>query len=97
MRIEDYEHSIQAKLNIKKKMEARKSYCACYLSNDIGAYDSCLHLCRYCYANGSDEEIRANYQQHDPHSPLLIGHVEEGDVIHDAAQESYLDSRISLF
>lgn len=97
MRIEDYEHSIQAKLNIKKKMEARKSYCACYLSNDIGAYDSCLHLCRYCYANGSEEEIRANYQQHDPYSPLLIGHVEEGDVIHDAVQESYLDSRISLF
>ena len=25
--------------------------CKCFIENDIGAYDSCGHLCRYCYAN----------------------------------------------
>ena len=25
--------------------------CACYLTGDIGAYNTCGHLCRYCYAN----------------------------------------------
>lgn len=97
MRIEDYEKSISSKLNIKKKTEARKGYCSCYLSNDIGSYNSCPHLCRYCYANGNKDLILKNYQSHDDNSPLLIGHVNEFDEIKEAKQESNKDERITLF
>ena len=97
MRIEDYEKSISSKLDIKKKMNARKGYCACFLSNDIGAYNSCPHLCRYCYANGDAKLVMKNYSNHDDNSPLLIGNINKDDQIKDAKQESYLDKRITLF
>lgn len=89
MRIEDYERSIQANLDIKQKMQARKGYCACYLSNDIGAYNSCLHLCAYCYANGNKELIIKNYKNHDDESPLLIGKLNKEDQVKEANQVSY--------
>ena len=46
-----------------------------YLSNDIGSYNSCIHLCKYCYANGNEQTIRKNHSNHDDNSPLLIGHL----------------------
>ena len=95
MRLEDYERSVSSHLEIKQKMEARKGYCACYLSNDIGAYNSCPHLCRYCYANGDRELVAANYRDHDDDSPLLIGHLKADDQLREAKQES--NKRITLF
>ena len=97
MRLEDYEASISSNLHIKKKMEARKNYCACYLSNDIGSYNSCLHLCKYCYANGNEELIYKNYHNHDDNSPFLIGNITKDDKIKEANQESYKDIRLTLF
>ncbi|MCR5490832.1 MAG: DUF1848 domain-containing protein, partial [Bacilli bacterium] len=75
MRISDYEHAIGNQLDVKQKMQARRGYCACYLSNDIGSYNSCLHLCTYCYANGDPEAVKRNYAKHDDDSPLLIGRI----------------------
>ena len=97
MRVKDYENSIDSKLDIKQKMEARKNYCACYLSNDIGSYNSCMHFCKYCYANGNEMTIRKNYKEHDDNSPLLIGHINREDKIRLAKQESYKDKTITLF
>ena len=97
MRVKDYENSINTQLDIKQKMEARKNYCACYLSNDIGSYNSCMHLCKYCYANGNETTIKKNYRIHDDSSPLLIGHINPGDKIKLAKQESYKDKRVTLF
>ena len=89
MRVEDYENSIKQRLDIKQKMEARKGYCSCYLSNDIGTYNSCPHLCTYCYANGNKELVLSNYKKHDDNSPLLIGNLNKEDKVRDAKQESY--------
>ena len=89
MRIEDYEKSIKTKLDIKQKMQARSGYCTCYLSNDIGAYNSCPHLCTYCYANGNKGLILKNYKSHDDNSPLLIGKLNPQDKVREAKQESY--------
>ena len=97
MRLEDYENSINKNLNIKKRMDARKGYCACLLSNDIGMYNSCPHLCTYCYANGNKNMVINNYKLHDENSPLLIGHISKDDIIKDANQESYIDKTITLF
>ena len=74
---------------------ARKE-CACYLGGDIGAYSSCGHLCRYCYANEDAALVRRNMAAHDPASPLLIGHLLPGDQIHEARQESWRDDQLRM-
>ena len=65
--------------------------CACLLGTDIGAYDTCGHLCRYCYANSNATLVKENMKKHDPTSPFLIGKSMPGDVIHEAKQTSWLD------
>ena len=97
MRLEDYERSINASLKVKQKMQARKEYCACYLSNDIGSYNSCMHLCTYCYANGNKNAVVKNHQRHNENSPFLIGELEPNDKIRDAKQESYKVKELNLF
>ena len=97
MRLEDYERAIGKKLVIKKRMDARKNYCACLISNDIGMYNTCPHLCKYCYANGDKKLIIDNYMKHDPNSPLLIGNITEKDIIKDANQESFINSQLTIF
>lgn len=62
--------------------KARKGgKCECVEMVDIGVYNSCKHLCKYCYANYDEESIEKNFMEHDDNSSLLIGHLEEGDII----------------
>ena len=89
MRIGDYEKAIGKKLNAPKKKGARAE-CACYLSCDIGAYNTCKHLCKYCYANAEPARVLAQSRRHDPTSPFLIGHYEKDDVINDVPQKSWI-------
>ena len=95
MRIGDYEKAIGRRLNAPKKKGARAE-CACYLSCDIGAYNTCLHLCRYCYANAEPAKVMAQSRLHDPRSPFLIGNYQEDDVIHDVPQGSWVDGQAAL-
>ncbi len=95
MRISDYEKAIGKKLNAPKKKGSRAE-CACYLSCDIGAYNTCRHLCRYCYANAEPAVVMAQSAQHDPESPFLIGGFMDGDKIHDVPQKSWIDEQIVL-
>lgn len=92
MRISDYEKAIGRQLNAPKRKGARAE-CACYLSCDIGAYNTCRHLCRYCYANAEAEKVLANSRRHDPASPFLIGNYMEGDEIHDVPQQSWINEQ----
>ena len=75
---------------------ATRKECACYLGGDIGAYNTCGHLCRYCYANYDADTVQKNRTAHDPHSPLLIGHLTPDDQVHDAKQESWIDRQTSM-
>ena len=96
MRIEDYEKAIGKPLNAPKKKGARAA-CACYISCDIGAYNTCRHLCRYCYANAEPETVLAQSRLHDPRSPFLIGGYREDDEIHDVPQQSWIVEPPPLF
>lgn len=91
-----YEQALGRKLRFPTYVRQRKE-CDCYLGADIGAYDSCPHLCRYCYANTHDVRVAKNHRRHDPLSPFLVGHAEEGDRLHTARQESWLDVQENLF
>lgn len=95
MQIRDYEKAIGKRLNAPKRKGAREE-CSCYLSCDIGAYNTCLHMCRYCYANAEADVVRANSRMHDPSSPFLTGNYREGDRIHDVPQRSWADSQLTF-
>ena len=90
MTVAMYEKALHKNLNVPRFAPARKE-CACYLGCDIGAYNTCGHLCRYCYANYDAATVRHNMKLHDPESPLLIGHLLPDDEVHDAVQESWID------
>jgi len=45
--------------------------CGCVRSYDIGAYDTCLHGCIYCYATRDRETARLRHARHDPHCATL--------------------------
>lgn len=95
MRISDYEKAIGRHLHVPKKRPARTE-CACYLACDIGAYNTCRHLCKYCYANAEPDRVLAHSRLHDPDSPFLIGNYMDGDRIHDVPQKSWIDDQIRL-
>lgn len=82
------------------KHKGMRTGCHCIESRDIGAYDTCLNGCKYCYANKSPAKAITNYKNHDPNSPLLLGHLEPKDVILQGSQKSFLIDKIkqlSLF
>ena len=63
----------QVKIIIEKSGENRKrdnrdkgqrQFCGCILSKDIGEYNTCPHLCEYCYANASKEVAVRNWKEH---------------------------------
>lgn len=65
-----------------KKWQARKgSACNCVELVDIGVYNSCNHLCKYCYANYDESKVKININNHDINSSLLIGHINNNDII----------------
>ncbi|MCD8222115.1 MAG: DUF1848 domain-containing protein [Clostridiales bacterium] len=96
MTVEVFEQALHCHLDVPKRKSIRNE-CACYLGNDIGAYDTCGHLCRYCYANANPVAVKYNMQQHNPTSPFLIGTEAPDDQIHDAKQISWIDRQMRLF
>jgi hypothetical protein len=95
MTIADYEKAIGQKLIVPKKKGARAE-CSCYLTCDIGAYNTCKHLCRYCYANAESETVLKLSGQHNPTSPFLIGNYQPDDLINDVPQKSWIDGQMVL-
>lgn len=53
---------------ILKKWNARD--CGCVEIADIGTYNSCMHMRRYCYANYDEKQILENFKNHDPDSDM---------------------------
>ena len=51
--------------------------CGCAPSRDMGAPDTCLHGCEYCYACVSQSAALANHQRHDPAGPFLLPPLQE--------------------
>ena len=48
------------------------------------------------YANFSTKLVKRNYRLHNPDSPLLIGNVNDNDVVKDISEPSYMDSQQKL-
>lgn len=59
--LEDNSYAI---INKNNKDKGQRTACGCMKSKDIGEYNTCPHLCEYCYANASKEVAVANWQRH---------------------------------
>ncbi len=93
--VNTFETALHANLCVPaRKNNQRDGKCACLFGVDIGAYDTCGHLCKYCYANTNKELVVENMRKHDPKSPFLIGQSMPGDVIHEAKQISWIDGQM---
>lgn len=70
--LDDSTYAIKKKSN---KDSGQRQFCGCIVSKDIGQYNTCPHLCEYCYANTSKESAVANWKRHkqNPLGEKIIG------------------------
>ena len=89
------ENAIGKNLRIPKgKYQIRE--CECIFGRDIGAYNTCMHGCRYCYATVNPKRAQKNYKLHNSCSPLLIGNIKDSDIVKEVREPSYIDAQTRL-
>lgn len=74
-------YKMTGKTNFKKWSARKEKKCNCVEMVDIGYYNCCNHLCKYCYANYDENSILSNVKKHNDNSSLLIGELEKDDLI----------------
>lgn len=60
---------------VSRKDSGQRAACGCIMAKDIGEYNTCPHLCHYCYANTSNAAAMANWNRHRecPHAATITG------------------------
>ncbi len=82
---------------IVEKDKNQRGECGCFESVEIGAYNTCLNGCKYCYANFNDNKVKDNVKLYDRDSALLCGNITSDDRITDRKVKSLKDTQISFF
>lgn len=72
------------------KHKGTRRSCHCIESRDIGAYDTCMNGCKYCYANKTPLKAFENYKLHNPMSPLMLGDLKPDDTVAQGVQKTFI-------
>ncbi len=76
------DHSLIFKLTGKTDFPVWKERnCRCVAMADVGYYNSCNHMCKYCYANFDEKQVKENIKLHNKNSSLIIGELKKDDII----------------
>lgn len=90
------EKLVGGEINVLKDKNQR-DVCGCVESLDIGLYNSCLHGCKYCYANYSWNSVMKNYNKYDVNSPILCSSISSDDIIWDRKVKSLVEDQFKMW
>ena len=77
-----YISQITGRIYDLRKDKGQRTECGCVESVEVGAYNTCLNGCKYCYAcKVSQEDVKKNAHRYDPASPLLCDTLVQNDVM----------------
>lgn len=65
------------------KDSSQRTGCGCMQSTDIGAYNTCMNGCIYCYATTGAASARKRYEAHNPAGEFLTGELLAGETVID--------------
>ena len=84
-------------INTDYNRKATQWGCLCYPNTSIGEYNTCMHKCQYCYASADFDQCEKNYYiNHDPNSPLLLGHLNTEDKVIEMKPKKLGTSQLTL-
>lgn len=63
--------ALRPDLDLEMKAAPTRDDCGCCEATDIGAFDTCIFGCAYCYANASHRAAVERHHRHDPEDSLL--------------------------
>jgi DNA repair photolyase len=90
------EQIIGCRLTAKRDKNQRPA-CRCVESVDIGAYDTCVNGCAYCYATSSSNSARRQRENHDPNASMLAGYPVGDKIVADRTLPSHKVSQLHLY
>jgi hypothetical protein len=80
-----------------KRDKNQRPACRCVESVDIGAYNTCVNGCAYCYATSGAGSARRQRQNHDPDAPMLTGYPVGDEIVSDRTVPSHKETQLHLF